>query len=441
MKTQKSDSKTSKAWRVEQIGNATVAIYRRKKRHKPTGRRYEVFEVADYTTGQRRLQSYSDAAKAIGEAQRIGRLLATGETAAARLRGSEAASYGRAVELIRDAGLETPLELVAARYVEAVKILGTEKIVEAAQDFIRRNPAERPARTVREVADELIALKSHRKASARYIEDLKMRLAKLATRFSVRVDTVTTADVQAWLDEFKAAPRTIRNFRNNASALFKFAEARGYIARGENPVTATEQIKTKSADAIEIYAPGEIARLIAAAPDSFKPVLALQAFAGLRSAEVMRLDWQNVKLGRGHIEITAANAKTASRRIVPILPNLAAWLKDAAKKSGKIFPHTRAYFHEMQRDISAKTKTEKLDAVAWKHNALRHSFISYRVADIQNVAQVALEAGNSPAMIFGHYRELVTADDAKTWFAIAPKQPANIVRLPTRMTMLKVQSN
>ena len=441
MKTQKSHSKTSKAWRIEQIGNATVAIYRRKKRHKPTGRRYEVFEVADYTTGQRRLQSYSDAAKAIGEAQRIGRLLATGETAAARLRGSEAASYGRAVELIRDAGLETPLELVAARYVEAVKILGTEKIVEAAQDFIRRNPAERPARTVREVADELIALKSHRKASARYIEDLKMRLAKLATRFSVRVDTVTTADVQAWLDEFKAAPRTIRNFRNNASALFKFAEARGYIARGENPVTATEQIKTKSADAIEIYAPGEIARLIAAAPDSFKPVLALQAFAGLRSAEVMRLDWQNVKLGRGHIEITAANAKTASRRIVPILPNLAAWLKDAAKKSGKIFPHTRAYFHEMQRDISAKTKTEKLDAVAWKHNALRHSFIFYRVAQTQNVAQVALEAGNSPAMIFGHYRELVTADDAKTWFAIAPKQPANIVRLPTRMTMLKVQSN
>jgi integrase len=86
--------------------------------------------------------------------------------------------------------------------------------------------------------------------------------------------------------------------------------------------------------------PGELARLLAAAPDSFKPVLAIQAFAGLRSAEVMRLDWQNVKLARGHIEITAANAKTASRRIVPILPNLAAWLKDAAKKSGKIFPHT-----------------------------------------------------------------------------------------------------
>jgi len=49
---------------------------------------------------------------------------------------------------------------------------------------------------------------------------------------------------------------------------------------------------------------------------------------------------------------------------------------------------------------------------AWKHNALRHSYISYRVAQIQNVAQVALEAGNSPRMVFSNYRELVRAADA-----------------------------
>ena len=438
-------SEKSKAWRIEKTGNSTVAIYRRDKHHKASGKVYQVFEVADYTTGQRRLQSFSDSSEAVREAQRIGRLLATGETSAAKLRGNEAASYGRAIELLRDGGLETPLELVAARYVEAVKVLGTDKIVEAAQDYIRRNPAERPARSVREVADELIALKTHRKASARYIEDLKIRLAKLATRFAVRVDMVTTADVQEWLDSMDGAPRTIRNFRQNASSLFKFAEARGYIARGENPVTATERLKTKTAESIEIYSPGELARLLAAAPDSFKPVLAIQAFAGLRSAEVMRLDWQSVKLGRNHIEITAGNAKTASRRIVPILPNLAVWLKDAAKKSGKIFPHTRAYFHEMQRDISANTKTAKLAAVKWKHNALRHSFISYRVADIQNVAQVALEAGNSPGMIFGHYRELVTADDAMKWFAITPSQPGNLpatfVRLPSRATTPVSQMN
>ena len=34
------------------------------------------------------------------------------------------------------------------------------------------------------------------------------------------------------------------------------------------------------------------------------------------------------------------------------------------------------------------------------------------------MAQVALEAGNSPQMIFKHYRELVHPADAKTWFAL-----------------------
>ena len=67
----------------------------------------------------------------------------------------------------------------------------------------------------------------------------------------------------------------------------------------------------------------------------------------------------------------------------------------------------------------------------WRHNALRHSFISYRVADIQNVAQVALEAGNSPQMVFKKYRQLVTPAAAKAWFAIAPAGASKIVTMNT----------
>jgi hypothetical protein len=43
------------------------------------------------------------------------------------------------------------------------------------------------------------------------------------------------------------------------------------------------------------------------------------------------------------------------------------------------------------------------------------------VADTQNVNQTALECGNSPAVIFKHYRELVRPADAKKWFSIEPK--------------------
>jgi hypothetical protein len=73
--------------------------------------------------------------------------------------------------------------------------------------------------------------------------------------------------------------------------------------------------------------------------------------------------------------------------------------------------------------IRAARKAE----MPWKHNALRHSFISYRLAETQNINSVALEAGNSPQIIFRHYRELATPAQARTWFAIEPETASNVV--------------
>lgn len=56
----------------------------------------------------------------------------------------------------------------------------------------------------------------------------------------------------------------------------------------------------------------------------------------------------------------------------------------------------------------------------WQPNGLRHSFISYCVAQTQDLAKVSLEAGNSLAICERNYRELVTAEDAVKWFAIGP---------------------
>ena len=57
----------------------------------------------------------------------------------------------------------------------------------------------------------------------------------------------------------------------------------------------------------------------------------------------------------------------------------------------------------------------------WKSNALRHSFASYRLADVKDAARVALEMGNSPSMLFRNYRELVTEKQATEWFSVLLK--------------------
>ena len=62
---------------------------------------------------------------------------------------------------------------------------------------------------------------------------------------------------------------------------------------------------------------------------------------------------------------------------------------------------------------------------------MRHSFCSYRLAITQDAAKAALEAGNSPQMIFRHYRELTSEDEAKEWFGVMPsKQAENMMQMP-----------
>jgi integrase len=398
------------------VGNVTVKIYRRQRPTLAGGKR-TIYEVANYVNGRRRLTSFSDAGRARAEAERIAGLLSSGQAIAADLRAAEAAEYGNAVAILRNAGIETSLQTVADRYVQMVQIYGSEDVVRGIEIAKQHRPENVTPRTMQEIADELVALKENRQASARYVGDLRARLNTIAKQFPMSADMVTTQDLQTWFDKMDAAPRTVRNFRSAASTLFKYAEARGYIAKGTNPVNGTEQIKAKNGNPIQIYSPEEIEKLLQTESADIRAIIALQAFAGIRSQEILRLHWEDIKRGRDHIELAADKAKTASRRIVPILPNLAAWLKGTEKKKGLIFqPNNLTAF-----DRRMNAEAFELAGVKRKENALRHSFISYRVADTQNVAQVALEAGNSPGMIFAHYREVVTKDDATKWFSIQPK--------------------
>ena len=71
----------------------------------------------------------------------------------------------------------------------------------------------------------------------------------------------------------------------------------------------------------------------------------------------------------------------------------------------------------------------------WNGNttACATRYISYRLALIKSVHQVALEAGNSAQMVFRHYRQLVRESEAAEWFGIMPaRQPGagEIIPMP-----------
>jgi integrase len=203
---------------------------------------------------------------------------------------------------------------------------------------------------------------------------------------------------------------------------FNFAHLRGYCVA--NP--AAKSAKAKVIDAAAgILTVDELSRLLANTPEELVPYVAIGAFAGLRRAELERLDWKEIDLTEGLIEITANKAKSARRRFVTIQPNLSLWLTPHMQLSGPVTPAGYAKHFERARAAAGIRN--------WPNNALRHSFASYYLAHFKKAgaAELALEMGHTNTnLVFQHYRQLVKPNEAKRYWALTPAAKAtNVVPL------------
>ncbi|MSU62304.1 MAG: hypothetical protein EXS31_07895 [Pedosphaera sp.] len=413
-KPSRTKSETSKWPRKIRLGRVTVSIYRR---NTPTGT--PGFLVANYAAGKRRFDSYPTETAAMEAANLLARRMSERDVLAASMTNDDAAAYSAAIQSLKPHGVSlTTAADTLAKCLESVRDL--PNLLAAVKFYVARHKSVTRKR-VSEVVAELLAVKEGRQSSPRYQQDLRIRLGRFADAFCKDCCDVTTPEIQSWLDSLKLSTQSYMNYRRVVNLLFEFAVARGYAA--DNPSATTEAIKV-TGGGMEIYTPGEIRKLLAAAPPEFLPCLAIGAFAGLRSAELERLDWIDIHLAERFIVIGAKQAKTASRRVVPISDSLAAWLASYSQCTGLVWKGAHDEFYEAQQATAAAA------GVKWKQNALRHSYASYRFALTNDAGRVAGECGNSAAVVHKHYRELVKLTDAEKWFAVMPEKAAtNVVTL------------
>jgi integrase len=222
--------------------------------------------------------------------------------------------------------------------------------------------------------------------------------------------------IEQWLHGLSVGARSRNNIRASIVNLFEYGRRHGYLPKDSHTEAEDVPRAKDRGGEIGILRPQELASLLRKADEEATLWLVLGAFAGLRTAEMFRLEWQDVDFERGHIIVGKDKSKTATRRIIPLPSNLVQWLAPYRGRTGQVF----ASNHVPDRVIGFAKQY-----VRWPQNCLRHSFISYRLAQTHDAPRTALEAGTSPQMLFRNYRELVTEVDAKTWFAIAPEKKAD----------------
>ena len=390
------------------MGSVAVKIYRSETRGRP------LFTVAYRDTNNRRVKrSFADLNEARSEAHAAAAKIQNGQIDVLELNSRDRIAYQHALAVLKLTG--QPVDSVAEQYAEAFKLLnGTGSIVEAARFFQKHHSTTFARRSGPEIYQEFLDAKKVDNASLRYLHDIQSRLGRFAKHFGGDISHITTRELEEWIAALGCGPVARNSTRALVITLFNFARQRGYLPKNQPTEADAVAIAKEPPAQIGIFTPAQMIKLLEKAGPQIVPYLAIGGFAGLRHAELMRLDWREIKLREGHIEVTAEKAKTAQRRIVPIQDNLAKWLRPYALTEGKVFAGHGSRF------LGKVTKVSRECGIDWPQNALRHSFASYRLAKCKSAAEVALEMGNSPRIVFQHYREIVTAGESEEWWRIVP---------------------
>ncbi len=303
---------------------------------------------------------------------------------------------------------------------EALEILRPKglDIVAAARFASERLASEVSTVPSEQVIKELI--ESRAKKSDRYREDLRLRLKRFSDQFPSPLAHRTGKEMTAWIKGLDVAPQTQLNFKRVVVTVFEFAKEQEYLPAGFDEHSKIVVDDLDGEGEILIFTPDEVAKLLDAAAPAFKPCLAIQCFAGMRSSELERLTWDAIDMSERKIVFTKARKGKRTkrggrvRRTIPIGDRLAAILApyvDAGAAGVLWGGNDDAYSDE-------QTSAADAAEVPWKKNAPRHSYGSYRMEITKNENLVALEMGNTPDMVIEHYREVVSKKAALAWFGI-----------------------
>lgn len=317
----------------------------------------------------------------------------------------------------------------------ALAILNKSTSLEdAAKFYILHHDPKGGRKLVAEVTEEYIQDAIDGELRERSIKDMRFRLQKFCDVYGDRyISEITPAICIDWLNSVilqrgkKLSPLSREHYKTVVSGMFNFAAMREYVA--ENPFMHKTMRRGRRRKGDEkmpgVLSIQEITRLLEAAKlhaPEILPALAIQAFAGIRTAEIQLLQWNHIDLAEKRITVPPEIAKRRSVRHVTISDNLAAWLAPYSRQEGSIAPQETLW---RLRFDTARTKAgiEK-----WPVNALRHSFASYHLVMHGDQNRTALELGHRDTdLLYRHYRGLVTHEEAEKYWSILPKHEANVV--------------
>lgn len=298
------------------------------------------------------------------------------------------------------------------------RMLEADPTLALVDEFLSWHAQKRPKHALDDARREFLTIKRQNAGDSPHnVRTLERHLSVLPSK---TLANIGLADLPA----LTGAPRSRKNRIAAWRQFFDWCKQRGYLAEGET-IADKIDLPTIPASTPATWTADDLAVLIANVSPEYREWLLISAWCGLRTEEICPdraskkspLLWSDFQWDRGLLIVRAETAKTGKRRVIPIPACLASMLpQDRVGRVGPMLPpHTPP-----KGGKQAETTRLGRFVGGWKRNALRHSFISYRAAQV-GIAQAAREAGNSEAIARRVYEDAKSEAEAAAWFAVPAK--------------------
>lgn len=268
-------------------------------------------------------------------------------------------------------------------------------------------------------------IKLRKELSSRYRQSLKNLEKRLPVKFSAKnVVDLTPADVSEALTEMTNGTTAWKNALRMFSAILGDLVMEGILH--ENPCTRVPVPKIKSCDEVRIYTVGELTALFGACKDyengadpkcsACAVPFAFLAFAGIRPAELSRLNWADVNLELSSIRLSGKVTKTGKTRNVRINSTLRAWIDSIPEqeRKGRVIPG------RWTQKATRVRREAGLDGLELQ-DALRHSYGSYMLGTENDLNALKSDMGHQHCdVFFNHYHNAITREKAAPFWLILP---------------------
>lgn len=260
--------------------------------------------------------------------------------------------------------------------------------------------------------------------SPAYEEGIRGYLERLVKRCRGPIHEVNMPELVQWIKAETPNARARNNIRGAWTTFFRWARdvARALPMADKTEAELVPRWKVEKTP-ISIYSPDQYRKLMqgAQAKGDWELVafLTLSGMCGARSHEItgertnhLGLQWEDVLWEEKMVRVGKQKVRTKGDRLTPLGEAALSWLRLCGKKEGKIcrISVRREGLNTLAKQVG----------VALVRNGLRHSYITYRMALVQNAHQVADECGNSPGEIYASYRKPELKRVAMEWFGVRP---------------------